>query len=176
MLPERVDIWSRPLGSCPVLFVCLSLNRELFCHAKHIQLYKYLELLSEKEIDPSVCSRKAKRNTASVKHTRESGASHVQSLRNDFISVLLSEDYSTSSFFHVPFEQLLNPSIYPFSFTDWIRFMHKAPTHAIGLLMTGPYADTFTAMSNYFKYTGEGQSWADLWEVERGKERAERCW
>lgn len=49
--------------------------------------------------------------------------------------------------------------------------MHKAPTHAIGLLMTGPYADTLTAMSNYFKYTGEGQSWADLWEVERGQER-----
>lgn len=43
--------------------------------------------------------------------------------------------------------------------------MHKAPTHAIGLLMTGPYADTLTAMSNYFKYSGEGQSWPDLWEV-----------
>lgn len=77
-------------------------------------------------------------------------------------------------FFRVPFEQLLNPFIYPFSFADWIRFMHKAPTHAIGLLMTAPYADTLTAMSNYFKYTGEGQSWADLWEVERGQERAER--
>lgn len=54
--------------------------------------------------------------------------------------------------------------------------MHKAPTHAIGLLMTGPYADTLTAMSNYFKYTGEGQSWADLWEVERGQDGAERGW
>lgn len=74
-------------------------------------------------------------------------------------------------FFRVPFEQLLNPSIYSFSFTDWISFMHKAPTHAIGLLMTGPYADTLTAMSNYFKYTGESQSWADLWEVERGGKR-----
>lgn len=52
--------------------------------------------------------------------------------------------------------------------------MHKAPTHAIGLLMTGPYADTLTAMSNYFKYTGEGQSWADLWEVERGGEGERR--
>lgn len=48
--------------------------------------------------------------------------------------------------------------------------MHKAPTHASGLLMTGPYADTLTAMSNYFKYTGEGQSWADLWEGARGGE------
>lgn len=45
--------------------------------------------------------------------------------------------------------------------------MDKAPTHASGLLLTGPYADTLTAMSNYFKYTGEGQSWADLWEGER---------
>lgn len=49
--------------------------------------------------------------------------------------------------------------------------MHKAPTHATGLLMTGPYADTLAAMSNYFKYTGEGQSWADLWEGERRWER-----
>lgn len=40
--------------------------------------------------------------------------------------------------------------------------MHKAPTHASRLLMTGPYADTLTAMSNYFKYTGVGQKWADL--------------
>lgn len=78
--------------------------------------------------------------------------------------------------FCVLFEQVLNPSIYPSSSTDWIRLMHKAPTHAIGLLMTGPYADTLTAMSNYFKYTGEGQSWADLWEVKRGQERAERGW
>lgn len=54
--------------------------------------------------------------------------------------------------------------------------MHKAPTHAIGLLMTGPYADTLTAMSNYFKYTGEGQSWADLWEVERGERGREERW
>lgn len=45
--------------------------------------------------------------------------------------------------------------------------MHKPPTHAAGLLMTGPYADTLTAMSNYFQYAGEGQSIADLWEAER---------
>lgn len=60
----------------------------------------------------------------------------------------------------------LTPSVRPFGFTDWIRFKHKAPTHASGLLMTGSYADTLTAMSNYFKYTGEGESWADLWEGE----------
>lgn len=78
-------------------------------------------------------------------------------------------------FFCVPFEQLLNPSIYTFSFTDWIRFMHKAPTHATGLLMTGPYADTLTAMSNYFKYTGEGQSG---WPVggREGARESERGW
>lgn len=61
----------------------------------------------------------------------------------------------------------LTPSVCPFDFTDWIRFMHKAPTHARGLVMTGSYADTLTATSNYSKYTGEGPSWADLWEGER---------
>lgn len=44
--------------------------------------------------------------------------------------------------------------------------MHKALTHAWGLLMTGSYVDTLTAMSNYSKYTGEGPSWADLWAGE----------
>lgn len=52
--------------------------------------------------------------------------------------------------------------------------MHKAATHATGLLMTGPYADTLTAMSNYFKYTGEGQNWTDLWEGERQRGEGER--
>lgn len=70
-------------------------------------------------------------------------------------------------FFRFLLNNSLTPSVRPFGFTDWIRFMHKAPTHASGLLMTGPYADTLTAMSNYFKYTGEGQSCADLWEGER---------
>lgn len=46
--------------------------------------------------------------------------------------------------------------------------MHKAATHAIGLLMTGPYADTLTATSNYFKYTGEGQNWTDRVRVRAG--------
>lgn len=61
----------------------------------------------------------------------------------------------------------LTPSVRPFGFTGWIRFMHKAPTHARGLLMTGSYADTLIATSNYSKYTGEGPSWFDLWEGER---------
>lgn len=61
-------------------------------------------------------------------------------------------------FFRFLLNNFLTPSVRPFGFTDWIRFMHKAPTHASGLLMTGPYADTLTAMSNYFKYTGEGRS------------------
>lgn len=38
-----------------------------------------------------------------------------------------------------------------------------APAHASRLLMTGPYADTSTATSNYFKYAGVGQKWADLY-------------
>lgn len=37
--------------------------------------------------------------------------------------------------------------------------------------MTGPYADTLTAMSNYLKHTGEGQSRTDLQKSERGLER-----
>lgn len=41
--------------------------------------------------------------------------------------------------------------------------MDKAATHASGLLMTGPYADTLTAMNNYFKYTGVIQNWAERW-------------
>lgn len=59
--------------------------------------------------------------------------------------------------------------------------MHKAPTHASRLLMTGPYADTLTAMSNYFKYTREGQRWADLWVGGwegggRGRQRERSSW
>lgn len=75
---------------------------------------------------------------------------------------------TTYFFFRLMLNNFLTPSVRPFGFTDWIRFIHKAPTHASGLLMTGPYADTLTAMSNYFKYTGEGQSLTDLLEGERG--------
>lgn len=47
--------------------------------------------------------------------------------------------------------------------------------------MTGPYADTLTAMSNYFKYTREGQRWADLWvggrqRGGRGRQRERSTW
>lgn len=83
---------------------------------------------------------------------------------------------ATSFFSRLLLNNFLTPSVRPFGSTDWIRFMHKAPTHASGLLMTGPYADTLTAMSNYFKYTGEGQSsgWpVGGWEVEGGDRETE---
>lgn len=62
----------------PVPFVCPSPSRELFlrsevCAEVLQQVYsntcKYLELLSEKEIDPRGCSVDAEKNIASVKHT-----------------------------------------------------------------------------------------------------------
>lgn len=74
----------------------------------------------------------------------------------------------------LPLDNFLTPSVRPSvrsAFLTGFRFMHKAPTHANGSLMTGPYADTSTATSNYFKYAGEGPSWGDLWEGERGVER-----
>lgn len=78
-------------------------------------------------------------------------------------------------FFCVPFEQLLNPSIYPFSFTDWIRFMHKAPLMPLDCLwqalMQTPWLPWAITLN-----TQERARAADLWEVERGQERAERDW
>lgn len=71
-------------------------------------------------------------------------------------------------FFWLRLDNLLKP-IHS-ALVDWIRFMHKAPTHVGRLLMTGPCADTLTATSNYFIYTGEGQNGCDLWEGERQRD------
>lgn len=142
-------------------------------YGKYIQIFKAVEI--NKETCPTVCTVDAMRETASVKtHMMVKSCSEFEKLLHFSVAF---KGLQHKLFFGVPFEQLLNPSIYPVSVTDWIRFMHKATTHAIGLLMTGPYADTLTAMSNYFKYTREGQSWADLWKVEGGKrEREKRSW
>lgn len=88
----------------PVLFVFLSLHRDCFflftffppCLFR--QIYSNISscCLLWNEICATACSVDARRKTSSVKTAMM--VTDMFSLRNDFISVLLSEDYSKSSF------------------------------------------------------------------------------